>query len=59
MSREDDALRLAAAVERDSEHPIAQALLKSAQDRNVEVPHAEKFSGHRRAWRRGEVEGAA
>jgi P-type Cu2+ transporter len=46
---EDDALRLAAAVERDSEHPIAQALLKSAQDRNVQVPHAKSFqaiAGH-------------
>ncbi|MEX2387613.1 MAG: heavy metal translocating P-type ATPase [Phycisphaeraceae bacterium] len=40
---EDEVLRLAAAVERDSEHPIAQALLKSAEDRGLEVPHAEAF----------------
>ncbi|MEX0741997.1 MAG: HAD-IC family P-type ATPase, partial [Phycisphaeraceae bacterium] len=38
-----EALRLAAAVERDSEHPIAQALLRSAQEREVQVPQAEGF----------------
>jgi P-type Cu2+ transporter len=45
----DEALRLAAAVERDSEHPIAQALLKSARDRDLDVSHAEGFqaiAGH-------------
>ncbi|HEX7009913.1 MAG TPA: heavy metal translocating P-type ATPase, partial [Phycisphaeraceae bacterium] len=40
---EDEALRLAAAVERDSEHPIAQALLKSAQERGISVPAAQAF----------------
>jgi Cu2+-exporting ATPase len=47
--KQDDALRLAAAVERDSEHPIAQALLKSAHDRGLDVPHAGGFqaiAGH-------------
>jgi phosphoglycolate phosphatase-like HAD superfamily hydrolase len=47
--KQDDALRLAAAVERDSEHPIAQALLKSAHERGLDVPHAEGFqaiAGH-------------
>ena len=39
----DEALRLAASVERDSEHPIAQALHKSAEDRKIAVPHAEGF----------------
>lgn len=39
----DDALRLAAAVERDSEHPIAQALLASAQRRGLELPPSEGF----------------
>ena len=38
-----DALRAAAAVERDSEHPIAQALLKSAQEQKIDVPNAEDF----------------
>jgi P-type Cu2+ transporter len=47
--KQDDALRLAAAVEHDSEHPIAQALLKSAHERGLDVPHAEGFqaiAGH-------------
>jgi P-type Cu2+ transporter len=38
-----EALRLAAAVEHDSEHPIAKALLKSAQDNHLKVPGAEDF----------------
>jgi P-type Cu2+ transporter len=38
-----EALRLAAAVERDSEHPIAQALLRSAEERGIEVPRAGDF----------------
>lgn len=38
-----EALRLAAAAECDSEHPIAQALLKSAREQGIEVPGAEDF----------------
>lgn len=38
-----EALRLAAAVERDSEHPIARALLRSAEAQDIEVPQAEDF----------------
>ncbi|MAT82953.1 MAG: copper-translocating P-type ATPase [Gammaproteobacteria bacterium] len=38
-----EALRLAAAVEQDSEHPIARALLKSAGDRGLEIPAATEF----------------
>jgi P-type Cu2+ transporter len=41
--KDEEALRLAAAVERDSEHPIAQALIKSAEDRGIIVPTAEGF----------------
>ncbi len=40
---EDEALRLAAAVERDAEHPIAQAIVASAQERSLEVPAATEF----------------
>ena len=43
-ARADDALRLAAAVERDSEHPIAQALLASAQERGLDPPNATDFT---------------
>ncbi|MFA9478137.1 heavy metal translocating P-type ATPase [Phycisphaerales bacterium AB-hyl4] len=45
----DDTLRLAAAVERDSEHPIARALLASAKERELTVPGAQDFqaiAGH-------------
>ncbi|MET0211594.1 MAG: heavy metal translocating P-type ATPase [Vicinamibacterales bacterium] len=38
-----EALRLAAAVERDSEHTIAQGIVKSAEERGLNVPRAERF----------------
>jgi Cu2+-exporting ATPase len=40
---EDEALRLAAAVERDTEHPIGQAIVASAQERSLEVPGVTDF----------------
>jgi Cu2+-exporting ATPase len=39
----DDALRFAAAVERDSEHPVARALIASAQERALRVPPSSEF----------------
>ena len=39
----DDALRLAAAVERDSEHTIAHGILNEARDRTLEIPTAVQF----------------
>jgi Cu2+-exporting ATPase len=39
----DDALRLAAALERDSEHPIARAIVKSAEERALSIPAATGF----------------
>jgi Cu2+-exporting ATPase len=39
----DEALRLAAAVERDSEHTIAQGIVKSAEERQMSVPRADQF----------------
>ncbi len=41
---EDDALRLAAAVERDAEHPVARAIVQSAADRKLDVPAASSFT---------------
>jgi Cu2+-exporting ATPase len=41
---EDEALRLAAAVERDSEHPVAQAIVTSAEEHGVAVPAATEFA---------------
>jgi Cu2+-exporting ATPase len=37
------ALRLAAAAEVDSEHTMAQGIVRSAEERGVEVPRAEQF----------------
>ena len=39
----DEALRLAAALERDSEHTIAQGIVKSAEEGNLVVPKADVF----------------
>ncbi|MEX2402190.1 MAG: heavy metal translocating P-type ATPase [Rhodothermales bacterium] len=40
---EEDALRIAAAVEAESEHPIARGIVKTAEDRDIEVPAADDF----------------
>jgi Cu2+-exporting ATPase len=39
----DDALRLAASVERDSEHTIAQGIVRSAEERKLLIPRARSF----------------
>ena len=40
---QEEALAVAAAVERDSEHTIAQGVVKSAQERNLSIPVATQF----------------
>jgi len=40
---EKEAIRLAAGVESESEHPIAQGIVKTAQDRRIEIPTADHF----------------
>ncbi|HEU4542054.1 MAG TPA: heavy metal translocating P-type ATPase [Jiangellaceae bacterium] len=40
---EDDVLALAAAVESDSEHPLARAIVAAARERALEVPTASDF----------------
>ena len=40
---EDDLLALAAAVEADSEHPLARAILRSARERELKLPIAADF----------------
>jgi Cu2+-exporting ATPase len=40
---QDDALALAAAVEQDSEHTLAQGIVKSANERGLSIPMAERF----------------
>ena len=40
---EDEVLRLVAGAEGDSEHPLAQAIVKAAAGRGLEAPRAEDF----------------
>ena len=40
---EADAVRLAAALERPSEHPLAAAILSAARERGIEIPVATEF----------------
>lgn len=40
---EDELLSLAAAVERDSEHPLAIAVVQAARERKLTLPHASGF----------------
>jgi len=40
---EDEVLRLTAAAERESEHPLAEAVVNAAEQRKLAVPHADEF----------------
>ena len=40
---EDELLRLSAAVERESEHPLAEAIVRAARERQLEPPKADAF----------------
>ncbi len=40
---EEEALMLAAGVEAESEHPIARGIIKTAQDRKIDIPRPEGF----------------
>lgn len=42
--KDDEALALAAAIEGDSEHPIAQAVRRAAQERGLQLPSISDFS---------------
>ena len=46
---EQEALRLAAAVERDSEHTIAQGIVRSARERGIPCRRRRRTSGRFRA----------
>jgi len=41
---EEDVLTLAAAAEADSEHPLARAIVRAAQDRSLQIPAATGFT---------------
>ncbi len=53
----EDALRLAAAMERDSEHPVARAIVTSAEERGLAVPASGDFEYIPGRGVRGTVEG--
>jgi len=40
----DEVLRLAAIAERNSEHPLGEAIVRGAQERGLDVPEAEEFA---------------
>ncbi len=40
---ENDVLRLAAIAEKNSEHPLAEAVVRSAKERKIKLPESDKF----------------
>ena len=54
---EDDLLRLAAAVERRSEHPLARAVVDAAQQRKLDLPAPGEFQSSTGAGVSGSVDG--
>ena len=54
---EDDLLRLAAAAESSSEHPLARAIVTAAQDRNIKLPAATDFNAEAGSGITATVEG--
>ncbi len=54
---DDQALALAAALERDSEHPIAKAIRKAAEDKGLALPEVQKFEAIKGKGIQGEVDG--
>ncbi|WP_299843106.1 heavy metal translocating P-type ATPase [uncultured Jannaschia sp.] len=56
---EDELLRLAAALERGSEHPLAEAILRGAEARGLSLPPAADFEAVTGMGVRGTVEGRA
>jgi Cu+-exporting ATPase len=52
-----EVLRLAAAVERGSEHPLGAAVVRAAQESGLEVPEATDFASEAGGGVRGTVEG--
>ncbi len=54
---EDEVVRLAAAVEKGSEHPLAKAVVKKAKEDKLAVPSLKKFKAHSGKGVSAEVEG--
>ncbi len=56
---EADALRLAASVERASEHPLAEAIVRHASERKLKLAEVKNFDAPTGKGARGEVDGKA
>ncbi len=54
---ENDILRLAASVERASEHPLADAIVRSAKERNLDLSKVEGFDSPTGKGATGKVDG--
>ena len=54
---DDDALRLAAAVEGDSEHPLARAIVRGASARGLKIPTSSSFEALAGRGAHAQVEG--
>ena len=54
---EEEVLRLAAALERGSEHPLAAAIVEGAEDRSISIPESSDFSSHTGKGVTGTVDG--
>jgi Cu+-exporting ATPase len=54
---EDEILRLAAGIERGSEHPLASAIVEAAQERGIEIPASNHFQSHTGKGVSGVVDG--
>jgi Cu+-exporting ATPase len=54
---EDDVLRLAASVERASEHPLADAIVRAAKERNLALGQVEQFDSPTGKGATGKVDG--
>lgn len=54
---ESELLRLAAGVERASEHPLAEAIVREAGKRNIAIPQVEEFDSPTGKGALGKVEG--
>jgi Cu+-exporting ATPase len=55
--QEADILRLAASVERSSEHPLADAIVRAAKERHLDLGKVEKFDAPTGKGATGEVDG--
>jgi Cu+-exporting ATPase len=56
---ESDVIRLAASLERASEHPLAAAVIRSAEEKGLAIPRAEQFQSLAGKGVTGMVEGRA